>query len=81
MSTGSDERSSSDRVLIIKRLFLDRKFFHYTWIGVVVTLFNIVALYLAIDVLGIHTVISGTALAGCTFVLRYVLFYLAGMLR
>jgi hypothetical protein len=63
------------------RLFLDRKFAHYTWIGVFISLLNIALLYLAIDVLGFTAIVSSPVIIGGTFVLRYVMFDLFNVLR
>lgn len=56
------------------RLFLDKKFFRYTLIGIFISVLNIFLLWLLIDVMGIPTIISGTMVVGGTFILRYVLF-------
>jgi putative flippase GtrA len=56
------------------RLFLGKKFFHYTWIGVFVSVLNIFLLWFLIDVLDIPTIISSTLVVAGTFVLRYFLF-------
>jgi putative flippase GtrA len=56
------------------KLFLDKKFLHYTWIGIFVSLLNIFLLWLFIDIWGIPTVASSTIVIGATFVIRYVLF-------
>lgn len=59
------------------RLFWDKRFFHYTWIGVFISLLNIFLLWLLIDVFFIHTVVASTLVVLLTFVLRYVLFAFA----
>ncbi len=56
------------------RLFFDKKFVYYTWIGIFISLLNIFFLWLLIDVVGISTIVSGTLVVGVTFILRYVLF-------
>ena len=56
------------------KLFLDKKFFHYTWIGIVISLLNIFLLWLLIDVLHVGTIIASTFVIGATFIIRYVLF-------
>ncbi|MEK7614407.1 MAG: hypothetical protein AAB428_01950 [Patescibacteria group bacterium] len=56
------------------QLFFDKKFVHYTWIGIFISLLNIFFLWLLIDVVGISTIVSGTLVVGVTFILRYVLF-------
>jgi len=58
----------------IGRLFLNKKFLHYTWIGIFISVLNIFLLWLFIDVLGIYTVVASTLVIGGTFILRYVLF-------
>ncbi len=65
------ERARRNR---IGRLFLDKKFMHYTWIGIFISLLNIFLLWLLIDIMGIPTVISSLLVVILTFVLRYVLF-------
>lgn len=57
-----------------KRLFLDKKFAHYTWIGIFISLLNIFLLWLLIDMFGIPTIVSSTLVIAGTFILRYVLF-------
>ncbi len=56
------------------RLFFDKKFVRYTWIGIFISILNIFFLWLLIDIFGIPTIISSTSVIGVTFVLRYVLF-------
>jgi len=53
--------------------FLNRRFFHYTWIGVLISLLNILLLWLLIDVFKISTVVSSTLVVFGNFILRYVL--------
>ncbi|MSU74065.1 hypothetical protein EXS56_02915 [Candidatus Kaiserbacteria bacterium] len=60
----------------LQELFLDKKFFHYTWIGIVISVLNILLLWLFIDILGIPTVISSTIVVLGNFFLRYVLLVL-----
>jgi len=57
----------------IGRRFLDKKFLHYTWIGIFVSVLNIFLLWLLIDILGISTIISSIIAVLGTFILRYVL--------
>ncbi|MDO8231944.1 MAG: GtrA family protein [bacterium] len=57
----------------IGRRFWDKKFLHYTWIGIFVSILNIFLLWLLIDVLGIATVIASIIAVLGTFILRYVL--------
>ena len=56
-----------------KRLFLDKKFFHYAWIGGVISLLNIVLLWLFIDIFLWPTVFSSTLVVVGNFIFRYVL--------
>lgn len=56
------------------RLFYDRKFFHYTWIAIVISLLNIFFLWLLIDIFDIPTLIASTLVVLATFITRYVLF-------
>jgi len=58
----------------VGRMFLDKKFFHYTWIGIGISAVNVVLLWLFIDIMGIPTIISSVFVVMGTFVLRYVLF-------
>ncbi|OGZ73729.1 MAG: hypothetical protein A2832_00705 [Candidatus Zambryskibacteria bacterium RIFCSPHIGHO2_01_FULL_44_22b] len=58
----------------IGKLFLDKKFLHYTWIGIFISVLNIFLLWLFIDIFGIPTIISSTVIIGATFIIRYVLF-------
>ena len=58
----------------IGRLFLDKKFVHYTWTSIFISVLNIALLYLFIDILGIPTLISSTIVIGSTFITRYFLF-------
>jgi putative flippase GtrA len=55
------------------RLFIDRKFFHYTWIGIFISLLNIALLWLFIDIFHWPTVFSSTLVVVLNFLLRYVL--------
>lgn len=57
-----------------RRLFLDKKFAHYTWIGIFISVLNIFLLWLLIDILDIPTIVSSILVVLGTFVLRYVLF-------
>jgi len=58
----------------IGKLFLDKRFFHYSWIGIFVSVLNIFLLWLFIDIFQIPTVISSTIIIGATFIIRYILF-------
>lgn len=58
----------------IGRLFLDKRFLHYTWIGIFISVLNIFLLWVLIDNFHIPTVISSTFVVIGTFILRYVLF-------
>jgi len=58
----------------IGRLFLDKKFAHYTWTSIFISILNIALLYLFIDILGISTIISSIVVIGSTFITRYFLF-------
>ncbi len=57
----------------VGRLFWDKKFFHYTWIGLLVSASNVFLLWLFIDIMGIPTIISGIIVVGITFIVRYLL--------
>lgn len=56
------------------KLFLDKKFFHYTWIGVFISGLNVFLLWLFIDMWHIPTVVSSVFIIGATFIVRYLLF-------
>ena len=56
------------------RLFWDKKFFHYTWVSVFISVLNIFLLWLFIDIFKIPTVPSSTAIIGATFIIRYFLY-------
>ncbi len=58
----------------VGRLFWDKKFAHYTWIGIFISLLNIFFLWLLIDVIEISTVVSSIIVVAVTFILRYILF-------
>ena len=58
----------------VGRLFLGKKFAHYTWIGIFISALNVFFLWLLIDILDISTIISSILVVGLTFLLRYVLF-------
>ncbi len=58
------------------RLFLDKKFLHYTWIGLGISGLNVLLLWLFIDVFEVPTVISSIIVLGGTFIFRYILFTL-----
>ena len=55
-------------------LVFNKKFAHYTWIGIFISLLNIFLLWLLIDIFDIPTVISSIIVVLGTFMLRYVLF-------
>ncbi len=57
----------------LKELFLNKKFFHYAWIGVFISLLNIFLLWLLIDIFHIQTVVSSTLVVTFNFLFRYVL--------
>lgn len=58
------------------RLFWDKKFFHYTWVSIVVSIGGIFLLWVLIDVLGTPTIVAGTVATAATFIGRYLLFTL-----
>ncbi len=84
MNTNTDSVFGRIKVRILKstvgRLFIDRKFAYYTGVGIFFAVLNIFLLWLLIDVLQISTVLASTLVVGATFVLRYVLFRLLGMM-
>ena len=54
--------------------FTNRRFFNYFWISAVISLFNILALWLLIDWLDLPTILASSLVIGGTFVGRYLLF-------
>ncbi|MBI2065649.1 MAG: GtrA family protein [Candidatus Zambryskibacteria bacterium] len=58
----------------LKRLFVDKKFVHYTWISIFISILNIFLIWLLIDIIGIPTLISTTVVIGSTFIIRYIIF-------
>lgn len=60
----------------VGRVFYNKKFFHYTWIGVLISTLNIFLLWLLIDVWDVNTVLAGTIVVGATFIIRYLLYIL-----
>ena len=58
----------------LKNLFLNKKFGHYLWTSIFISVLNIFLLYLFIDIFGIPTIISSTVVIGSTFIIRYILF-------
>lgn len=57
----------------LKELFFNKRFFHYTWIGVLVSVLNIFLLWLLIDVFHIATLVASTGVVAFNFLFRYVL--------
>ena len=57
----------------LKELFLNKKFFHYAWIGIFISALNVFLLWLLIDVFKIPTVIASTGVVSFNFIFRYVL--------
>lgn len=58
----------------IGKLFLDKRFVHYTWASIFVSILNIFLIWLFVDIFHIHTIISTTIVVGMTFIIRYVFF-------
>lgn len=61
------------RSSVLGRKFLDKKFFHYTWIGILISALNVFLLWLLIDILQIPTVIASIVAVFGTFILRFLL--------
>lgn len=57
-----------------KRRIFDRSFFLYAWTGAVFTVLNVFLLWLFIDVLEIHTVISSIVVVGGQFITRFLVY-------
>ena len=72
--TAIERTFDSLRTTYVGRMFLNKKFLNYTWIGVIISLLNVFLLWLLIDIWHISTVISGFLVVVITFLLRYVLF-------
>ena len=56
------------------RLFIDKKFLHYTWTSIFISVLNVFLLWLFIDMFEIPTIVSSVVIIGATFILRYLLF-------
>lgn len=65
----------------IKSLFWNKNFFQYTWVGAIMVVLQIVALWLFIDILGIPTVISSIVIIGGIFVLKFIIYRLIGFTK
>ena len=63
--------------MTFKSLFLDRRFFNYTWIGLLISGMNVFLLWLFIDILHIPTVVASIIVIGATFIIRYILLIFA----
>lgn len=60
--------------------FATRDFFNYFWISVLISLSNIIMLWILIDLLNISTIVSSVLVVGGTFVGRYILFKCFGVI-
>lgn len=60
---------------------LHHPFTKYTYIGAFISVFTIFALWLLIDVFGIPTIISSTAVVVGAFFLKYFFYKLVGFMR
>ena len=73
------------RGLLQRRIKNHRLFHHsftkYTLVGTLTSLFTVFALWLLIDVFGIPTIISSTAVVVVAFFLKYFLYKLIGFVR
>ena len=58
----------------VRNLFLNKQFFHYTWVSIFISVLNIFLLWLFIDIFDIPTVLSSTVIIGATFIIRYFLY-------
>ncbi|HEY4524547.1 MAG TPA: hypothetical protein VJL36_02205 [Candidatus Paceibacterota bacterium] len=54
--------------------FASRRFFNYFWISILISVINIIALWLLIDFLDVPTLLATTLVIGSTFIGRYILF-------
>jgi len=59
------------------RYFVRKDFFHYTWIGAVVSFLSVFLIWLFIDVFHISTVIASTIAVVVVFLVRYILLRIA----
>lgn len=64
----------------LKALFLNKQFFHYSWIAVVISALNVFLLWFLIDILHVHTVLASIAVVALTFILRFVLYSVSKVL-
>jgi putative flippase GtrA len=82
----SEQKTSTEptkrllRQTAMGRLFWDKRFLNYTWIGILISLLNVFLLWLFIDILDIPTVVSSVVVIGATFIIRYLLYIFAKML-
>lgn len=56
------------------RPFFEKRFLHYTWIAVLISVMNVFFLWLLIDVLHVATILSSIIVVVGTFIFRYILF-------
>lgn len=61
--------------------FLQHSFAKYSYVGAFISLFTIFALWLLIDILGVPTLISSTAVVVVAFFLKYFFYKLVGFVR
>jgi len=57
---------------------MHRKFFVYTWVGIVITGMQIFLLYVAIDLMRIPTLVSSSVIIGGLFVFKYFVYRWTG---
>ena len=58
-----------------------RNFIVYLFVGVSITVTNIILLYLFIDILGISTILSSTVVVGGLFILKYFIYKWTGFTK
>jgi len=71
-------RARLRRSMGLWRLVYDRQFLLYSGIGAFIYVLNVALLYLFIDILGVSTVVSSSAIIAALFILKYILYRATG---
>ena len=56
-------------------------FSKYSFIGLFITIINIIMLYIMIDILGISTIASSTIVVGGLFIKKFILYIKTGLIQ
>ena len=56
-------------------------FSKYSFIGLFITIINIIMLYFMIDILGISTIVSSTIVVGGLFIIKFILYIKTGLIQ